>query len=120
IARVIDDVRVRAYVAWEWARGLSQQGDAAGTLAAVRAAESFRSDWFDGCGGEFLADAADALDRVGYPDLSREYLDRAPAQSKHEDFEVDRAEAAILARSGDPEEAERRLLALAAAESCEP
>jgi ATP/maltotriose-dependent transcriptional regulator MalT len=62
IARNIGDVRVRAYVAWERSRALSQQGDAQGTLAAIHTAESFRSDWFDGCGGEFLADAADFLD----------------------------------------------------------
>jgi DNA-binding SARP family transcriptional activator/ATP/maltotriose-dependent transcriptional regulator MalT len=120
IAQVIGDVRVRAYVAWERARGLSQQGDGPGTLAAILAAESFRSDWFDGCGGEFLADAADFLDRVGYPDLALQYLDRARLQSEHEDFEVERAAAAIMARSGDPEEAERRLLALAASPWCEP
>jgi len=120
IAEVIDDVRVRAYVAWEWARGRSQRGDAAGTLAAVRAAESFRSEWFDGCGGEFLADAADSLDRVGYTDLALRYLERARIHSDHEDFEVARAEMAILARSGDPEQAERRLLAFAAAPQCEP
>ncbi len=120
IAQVIGDVRVRAYVAWERARGLSQRGDGPGTLAAILAAESFRSDWFDGCGGEFLADAADFLDRVGYRDLAMQYLDRAVLQSEHEDFEVERATAMIMARSGDPEEAERRLLALAAAPWCEP
>jgi DNA-binding SARP family transcriptional activator/ATP/maltotriose-dependent transcriptional regulator MalT len=120
IAHVIGDVRVRAYVAWERARGLSQQGDAPGTLAAILAAESFRSDWFDGCGGEFLADAAYFLDRVGYRDLAMQYLDRAELQSEHEDFEVERAAAAVMARSGDPEEAERRLLALAASPWCEP
>lgn len=120
IGQVIGDVRVRAYVAWERARGLSQQGDAAGTLAAILAAESFRSDWFDGCGGEFLADAADFLDRVGHHDLAIQYLDRAVLQSEHEDFEVERATATIMARSGDPEEADRRLLALAASPWCEP
>ena len=120
IAQVIGDVRVRAYVAWERARGLSQQGDGPRTLAAILAAESFRSDWFDGCGGEFLADAADFLDRVGYRDLAMQYLDRAQLQSEHEDFEVERATATIMARSGDPDEAERRLLALAASPWCEP
>jgi LuxR family transcriptional regulator, maltose regulon positive regulatory protein len=120
IAQVIGDVRVRAYAGWERARGLSQQGDGPGTLAAILAAESFRSDWFDGCGGEFLADAADFLDRVGYRDLALQYLDRAVLQSEHEDFEVERATAAIMARSGDPEEAERRLLALVASPWCEP
>jgi DNA-binding SARP family transcriptional activator len=120
IAQVIGDVRVRAYVGWERARGLSQQGDGPGTLAAILTAESFRSDWFDGCGGEFLADAADWLDRVGYRDLALQYLDRARLQSEHEDFEVERATATIMARTGDPEEAERRLLALAASPWCEP
>jgi DNA-binding SARP family transcriptional activator len=120
IAQVIGDVRVRAYVAWEQARGLSQQGDGPGTLAAVLAVESFRSDWFDGCGGEFLADAADFLDRVGYRDLALQYLDRATLHSEHEDFEVERATATVMARSGDPEEAERRLVALAASPWCEP
>jgi DNA-binding SARP family transcriptional activator len=120
IAHVIGDVRVRAYVAWERARGLSQQGDGPGTLAAILAVESFRSDWFDGCGGEFLADAADFLDRVGYRDLAVQYLDRAVLHSEHEDFEVERATALVMARSGDPEEAERRLLALAASPWCEP
>jgi LuxR family transcriptional regulator, maltose regulon positive regulatory protein len=120
IAQVIGDVRVRAYAGWERARGLSQQGDGPGTLAAILAAESFRSDWFDGCGGEFLADAADFLDRVGYRDLALQYLDRAVLQSEHEGFEVERATAAIMARSGDPEEAERRLLALVASPWCEP
>ncbi|HXL87734.1 MAG TPA: BTAD domain-containing putative transcriptional regulator [Streptosporangiaceae bacterium] len=120
IAQVIGDVRVRAYVWWERARGLSQQDDGPGTLAAILAAESFRSDWFDGCGGEFLADAADWLDRVGYRDLALQYLDRARLQSEHEDFEVERATATIMARTGDPEEAERRLLALAASPWCEP
>jgi len=120
IAQVIGDVRVRAYVAWERARKLSQQGDGPGTLAAILAAESFRSDWFDGCGGEFLADAADWLDRVGYRDLAMQYLDRARLQSEHEDFEVERATAMVMARSGDPEEAERRLVALAASPFCEP
>ena len=120
IALVMGDVRVRAYVAWERARALSQQGDGPGTLAAILAAESFRSDWFDGCGGEFLADAADFLDRVGYRDLAMQYLDRAALQSEHEDFEVERATAAVMARSGDPEEAERRLVALAASPWCEP
>jgi LuxR family transcriptional regulator, maltose regulon positive regulatory protein len=120
IAQVIGDVRVRAYAAWERARELSQQGDGPGTLAAILATESFRSDWFDGCGGEFLADAADCLDRVGYHDLAMRYLDRARLQSEHEDFEVERATAMVMARSGDPEEAERRLLALAASPWCEP
>jgi LuxR family transcriptional regulator, maltose regulon positive regulatory protein len=120
IAQVIGDVRVRAYAGWERARGLSQQGDGPGTLAAILAAESFRSDWFDGCGGEFLADAADFLDRVGYRDLALQYLDRAVLQSEHEDFEVERATAMIMARGGDPDEAERRLLALAASPWCEP
>jgi DNA-binding SARP family transcriptional activator/ATP/maltotriose-dependent transcriptional regulator MalT len=120
IALVIGDVRVRAYVSWERGRALSQQGDAPGTLAAIHQTESFRSDWFDGCGGEFLSDAADCLDRVGYHELALGYLTRAREQSEHEDFEVDRAAALIAGRSGDPEEAERLLVALSRSPWCEP
>jgi DNA-binding SARP family transcriptional activator len=120
IAMAIGDVRVRAYVAWERGRALAQQGDGPGTLAAIHLTESFRSEWFDGCGTEFLADAADFLDRVGYQDLALQYLDQAREHSEHEDFEVERATVGILARSGDPEEAERRLVAFAASPWCEP
>ena len=120
IAKAIGDVRVRAYVAWERARALSQQGDGPATLAAIHEAESFRSDWFDGCAGEFLADAADFLDRVELCDIAMDYLERAREQSEHEEFEIERASAAILARTGDPAEAERRLVALAASPWCEP
>ncbi len=76
IAQVIGDVRVRAYAAWERARGLSQRatGQERWRRSALRSLS--RSDWFDGCGGEFLADAADFLDRVGYRDLALQYLDR--------------------------------------------
>jgi DNA-binding SARP family transcriptional activator len=91
-----------------------------GTLAAILAVESFRSDWFDGCGVEFLADAADYLDRVGYRDLARQYLDRAAVNAEQRNFEVERATATIMGRSGDPEEAERRPVALAASPWCEP
>jgi DNA-binding SARP family transcriptional activator len=119
-ARVTGDVRVRAYVAWGRARRLSQQGDGPGTLGAILTAESFRSEWFGRWGAEFLADAAEFLDRVGYRDLAMRYLERARQQSGPQDFEVDRAAAAIVARSGDPEEAERLLLALAVSPRCEP
>jgi DNA-binding SARP family transcriptional activator/ATP/maltotriose-dependent transcriptional regulator MalT len=120
IARAIGDVRVRAYVHWERARVLAQQGDGPGTLAAIHATESFRSDWFDGCGAEFLAEAADCLDKVGYRELALQYLARAEEQSEHEDFEVERATVGLLARGGDPEEAERRLVEFAASPWCEP
>ncbi|HEY6492358.1 MAG TPA: BTAD domain-containing putative transcriptional regulator, partial [Trebonia sp.] len=119
-ARVTGDARVRAYVAWERARRLSQEGDGQGTLAAVLTAESFRSDWFDRWGGEFLADAAEFLDRVGYHDQALQYLDRARFESGPRTFEIERATAAVMARGGDPEEAERRLTALDGSPWCEP
>ena len=120
IAQVIDDVRVRAYVAWERARARSQQGDAAGTLAEVRAAESFRSDWFNSSAASSWPMPPTHWTGSATPTWRLRYLERARAASDHEDFEVHRAEMAILARSGDPEEAEQRLLAFAASPRCEP
>jgi DNA-binding SARP family transcriptional activator len=115
LADLLGDDRAHAYAEWDAARSASQRGDAQATLDHVRRVESHRQDWWDHSGAEFLADAADMLDRVGEIALGSEYLARArAAPATHDDHLIDLAEAALLARHGDPERAEVSLLALLA------
>jgi len=104
--RLIDatgDQRAAGYVAWDAARLASQRGDPAATMAALREAEVHRGDWFEhSTGAEFLADAADLLDRVGAEEPARLYLSRARERAGEVEVEFSIAEAATLARSGDP------------------
>ncbi len=111
IADTTHDLRLRAYVQWNYARRASQQGDPDATLAAIKAVEEDATDWFDQSGCWFLSDAANFLDRVGLTELAHDYLARAKEMPPDEPA-LTRAEAALAARSGDPEEAERHLLAL--------
>lgn len=110
LGALLGDRRVLAYAAWTAARLASQTFDAARTLEEVRAADAERGDWFDhSTGVDFLADAADLLDRVGETAAALGYLERARARRDEAPLAVALAEAAVLARSGDPEEAERAL-----------
>ena len=70
------------------------------------------SAWLPLGSGEFLSDAADLLDRVGYTALAQEYLARVKAEPKDAGHLVALADAVLEARHGDPETAEERLLAL--------
>ena len=112
IGRSLDDMRILAYAAWERARAASLQGDAAATIGYVNAVESFRSDWFDQSGSTFLAVAADFVNRVGEYDRAATLLQRARDHPVPDEWEVAQAQAAIDARSGDPEAAEVELLSL--------
>lgn len=114
LGELLADRRISAYAAWTAAKLASQTGDARRTLREVRAAESFRDDWFEhSTGVNFLADAADLLDRVEETELAMDYLERAQARREEAPAAVAQAEAAVLARSGDPVEAEQLLERLA-------
>jgi DNA-binding SARP family transcriptional activator len=115
LAGLLGDRRAAAYAAWEAAMGAGMRGDPAATVAAVREVERNRDDWFEhGTGVGFLADAADVLDLVGERDLALGYLARAVARREEAEDDVALAEAAVLARSGDPAEALAALDAVAA------
>src|SRR6202041_78799 len=85
----------------------SYRGDAAATVDHVRAAERHKGTWWASASGDFLAESADNLDRVGLTALAWEYLARVKAEPKDAGYKVALAEAAIEARHGDPERAER-------------
>lgn len=99
------DPRLMAYVAWERARMASQRGERDATVASLRTTELHPGDWLQShTGAYFLADAAQLLDRVGERDLADRYLDRARDRDDAPDS-LAQAEAAVLARRGDPAEA---------------
>src|SRR5262249_11701703 len=78
IATQPGDDRAIAYVNWERAKNASIRGDLPRVLDAVHTVERHPGDWFaHPTGAEFLADAADALDRAGQPELARPWLERA-------------------------------------------
>ena len=120
IAQVTGDVRVRAYVS----------GNGHGhSRSRATGRERWRRSWplsLPGRTGSTAAVASSSpmprTSSTGWATATWpcSTCDRAALQSEHEDFEVERATAAVMARSGDPEEAERRLVALAASPWCEP
>jgi DNA-binding SARP family transcriptional activator len=97
------DPMSRAYVAWSRAQVASGQGNAAATERNLREAEREAGDWLDiHTGATFFADAAELLDRVGEPAAADAYLARAVERLPEDEF-VRQAQAALLARRGDPE-----------------
>jgi ATP/maltotriose-dependent transcriptional regulator MalT len=92
LADLFGDHRVHAYAEWDAARSASQRGDAQAALDRVRRVESHRGDWWDHSGADFLAEAADLLDRVGEVALAWEYLERArAAQVSPDDYPIELA-----------------------------
>jgi DNA-binding SARP family transcriptional activator len=90
----------------------SYRGDAEATLEHLRHVEPNARVWWSLDSAEFLAEAADALGRVGYGSLAREHAARAREDPKDAGHLVDLAEAVLEARLGDPVAAEERLLGL--------
>jgi DNA-binding SARP family transcriptional activator len=109
-AELRDEVLL-AYGHWDLAISASHRRDAGETLEQVRLAESHKGDWWEPASADFLADAADQLDRVGHHALAVEYLRRAHDKPLDAEPLLAMAEAALLARHGDPVLAEERLLA---------
>ncbi len=72
----------RSHGHWRLAVLSSYTGDAEATLHHIRQVELLGTAWLPIGSGEFLADAADLLDRVGYTALAHEYLARVKAEPK--------------------------------------
>jgi hypothetical protein len=87
IARQLGDHWLDGYLAWTRMITASLAGDAEQTISHARAAIAAGQvgNWWPADGSEFLADAADCLDRVGEPVLANEYLERARRQPKQAD-----------------------------------
>ena len=102
---------LHGYSHWLLALSASQRRDATETLTQVRLTELHRGVWWTRAGAEFLAEAADCLDRVGHSALAVDYLRRAQADPQDAEPVITMTEAALLARHGDPLLAEQKLLA---------
>ncbi len=115
ILRVASDLShaeiLHGYSHWLLALSASQRRDAAETLQQVRLAEVHKGIWWTHAGAEFLAEAADCLDRAGHGALAIDYLRRAQADPQDAEPLIAMAEAALLARHGDAQLAEEKLLA---------
>jgi LuxR family transcriptional regulator, maltose regulon positive regulatory protein len=109
VRRHVPDIYYQALVHWGRMTLASMRTDAAATLDQANQVEANRSDWWPVDGAEFLAEAADCLDRVGHTALAREYLGRAQADPQDAERLIAMAECALLARHGDPALAEERL-----------
>ncbi len=106
LGELLNDPRLTGYAHWSGARLASQRGDRSRTVAEILATEVHADEWFDHpTGVDFLADSADLLDRVGESERAVAYLERARPRREAEPIAFDSAEAAILARSGDPDAA---------------
>ncbi|HTV10824.1 MAG TPA: BTAD domain-containing putative transcriptional regulator [Acidimicrobiales bacterium] len=115
VAEELDSDTLWSQGHWKLAILVSYRGDAATTLHHLRQAEARKGSWWGPGSGDFLAQAADLLDRVGHVPLAREYLGRVKAEPKDAGHLVKLAEAALEARHGDPLSAEALLTGLAEA-----
>ncbi len=100
-------------VHWERMVLASMRGDAVAAFEHANQAEASIGDWWAPLGVEFMAEAADCLDRAGHTAAAWRYLERIrtePEQLRAEPL-VAMAEGAALARHGDPVLAEERLAA---------
>jgi DNA-binding SARP family transcriptional activator len=104
------DEQLQGFGYWGQAIVASHVGAADRVVERVRMAEQHRGEWFEPLAGDFLGDSADQLDRVGHTALAWEYLRRAQANPMDGEAMIAMAELALLARHGDPIEAEAKAL----------
>ncbi len=100
------------FASWGRMAIASYRGDRDEVVRNANDVEARRGEWWAAVGNEFLADAADCLDRVGFIAEGREYLTRAREEPSNAARWTALAECAIDARHGDPVLAEQRLAAV--------
>lgn len=110
-----------AYAWWNEINLASYLGDAARTAEATREVLRRPAGWFEQPSGvEFLVQAADWLDRVGEHERSAECLAHARDRMAGTEHHVRVYGAAVIARSGDPHEADAAIAALLGSTHLEP
>lgn len=107
IGRAFAEDWLVAYALWNEALLASYRGDTERTVRAVSEALKHPMGWFDQPSGvEFLAQAADHLDRVGEHEQALRLLRAATDRMHGSEHLVHVHGAAISARSGDPNRAD--------------
>jgi len=110
-----------AYAAWCEAAVASYAGDRERTVRAVLDAEAHRDVWYEQASGvEFLACAADYLDRVGEHEMALDRLARATERMAGCERPVRVFGASVHGRSGDPVQAAEVIAEVIAAYDLEP
>lgn len=103
LARALGEDWLSAYAWWSEAELAATLRDKERTVRAVSAVHQHRAAWFDETPGvEFLATAADFLDRVGEHAMAARYLEQATERQSGFERVVRVCESAMLGRSGDP------------------
>jgi DNA-binding SARP family transcriptional activator len=121
IAAAIREEWLYACASWSDAELSSVSGDREATVRAVLDVHRHRAAWFDETPGtEFLAQAAEYLDRVGEHQMAAEHLGQARSRAVGFERVVRVYEAAVLGRSGDPAEAEEIIAATLARPDLDP
>ena len=109
MAHAYGDPWMLVYGDWQRMVSASLRGDADATLQHAREMEARQGEWWRWEGAMFLADAAEALDRVGHAALAADCLERARRDPQNSAAAIAMAECALLARHGDPALAEHAL-----------
>ena len=110
-----------AYAAWCEAALASYAGDRERTVRAVLDAEAHRDVWYEQASGvEFLACAADYLDRVGEHEMALDRLARASERMAGCERPVRVFGASVHGRSRDPVQAAEVIAGVIAAYDLEP
>jgi DNA-binding SARP family transcriptional activator/ATP/maltotriose-dependent transcriptional regulator MalT len=110
-----------AYASWCEAALASYAGDRERTVRAVLDVEAHRDVWYEQASGvEFLACAADYLDRVGEHEMALDRLHRATERMAGCERPVRVFGAAVHGRSGDPVQAAEVIAGVIAAYDLEP
>ena len=121
IGRACREPWVLAYASWSEAGLASYRGDAERTIRAVHDVELHRDDWYEQASGvEFLAQASDFLSRVGEDSLALTYHQRARERMAGCERPVRFHGAAVLARSGPPDDAEVAIAEVLAGSALDP
>jgi DNA-binding SARP family transcriptional activator len=109
VAEQLGDDQLLAYAHWNAMSAASQAGDTEATMEHLRVVESHKGDWWAVAEADFRAAAVEDLARIGEIALATEHLAEAKQRPGDAERLIALAEGSLLARHGDPAQAEALL-----------